>query len=751
MTIDHKYAKKRHIDHSYSQLAESASNKLPRLTVSVTSTLTPVENAVASSSSEIQDAQVTLTTMEHSIAAFSTHAIASSGTTSQDTQQATSTTMKHTVASSSTHAVASSSTASQDTPQGSSCKTPRKLLKRRLLRNFNSLTPRCQLFYKKYKKAKRQIDYRSRTKKALAFSKEKSLEELTKNMNPLTKKVLWMQVKLCTKNKKARRFTREEKLIALSIYKQGPKSYKFLQKIFILPSKTTLKKMISQLNIDTGINPEIFKHMSKQIAKWDDRKKICSVIFDEMAIETALTYAAHKDNIVGFVDLNGKINEFADHALVFMLRGAVFKWQQPVAFYFCEGATSSLQLKKIIKNIISALTDIGLKPIALVSDQGSSFQSAVNSLLDDTKREQLRAGETVDDTIHLNGNSLSVIFDPPHLLKGIRNNLLTKDMMFEGKRVTWNDIVDVYNADCKHGESRILHKLTDQHVIPDKIKKMKVKNCVRVLSKSVSAALSYTSAFPLYPDGSPISKTLKNTAAAVSFFDDLFDSVNGASTNEKMSKGKNLRKVVTLKSAHHEFWNKAIKILQGIKFICKDGTLKSVPSLKNWIITLKSLKRVWELLASKNIKIMRPRYFNSDIIENFFGQVRAYNYRSNDPTAYTFINTFKSLLVTRFINFHSESYNCEEDVSQGVLDIQSLFENVNIAPSSDSKSDATPVCKTVEFVVENFEEQARRERINVHSRTYTAGWVTRKILCKINCKECKHSLLSEDSNIHDFI
>ncbi|CAK1597648.1 unnamed protein product [Parnassius mnemosyne] len=138
-----------------------------------------------------------------------------------------------------------------------------------------------------------------------------------------------------------------------------------------------------------------------------------------MAIETALTYAAHKDNIVGFVDLNGKINEFADHALVFMLRGAVFKWQQLVAFYFCEGATSSLQLKKIIKNIISALTDIGLKPIALVSDQGSSFQSAVNSLLDDTKREQLRAGETVDDTIHLNGNSLSVIFDPPHLLKGI--------------------------------------------------------------------------------------------------------------------------------------------------------------------------------------------------------------------------------------------------------------------------------------------------------------------------------------------
>lgn len=97
--------------------------------------------------------------------------------------------------------------------------------------------------------------------------------------------------------------------------------------------------------------------------------------------------------------MNGKINQFADHALiyVFMLRGAVFKWQQPIAFYFCEGATSSLQLKGIIKNVIAAVTDTGLTPIALISDQGSSFQSAINSLLDDTKRDQLCAGEIVGE------------------------------------------------------------------------------------------------------------------------------------------------------------------------------------------------------------------------------------------------------------------------------------------------------------------------------------------------------------------
>lgn len=70
-------------------------------------------------------------------------------------------------------------------------------------------------------------------------------------------------------------------------------------------------------------------------------------------------------------------------------------------------------------------------------------------------------------------------------------------MLFEGKRVTWNDIVDVYNADCKHGESRILHKLTDQHVIPEKIKKMKVTLCIPIplLSKTTSFSCGMIWAF----------------------------------------------------------------------------------------------------------------------------------------------------------------------------------------------------------------------------------------------------------------
>lgn len=79
-----------------------------------------------------------------------------------------------------------------------------------------------------------------------------------------------------------------------------------------------------------------------------------------------------------------------------------------------------------------------------------------------------------DNVIAIEGNKLSVIYDPPHLLKGLRDNFLTKNIKLDQKISKWSDIVEVYKADCNHTEMRFLHKLNDEHIIPEKIKKMKV-------------------------------------------------------------------------------------------------------------------------------------------------------------------------------------------------------------------------------------------------------------------------------------
>lgn len=75
-----------------------------------------------------------------------------------------------------------------------------------------------------------------------------------------------MQIQQCTRHTKGRRYTDEEKLIALSIMKQSPKCYRFLQRIFILPSKNTLNRMITTLNVEAGVNTQIFEAVKKEVS-----------------------------------------------------------------------------------------------------------------------------------------------------------------------------------------------------------------------------------------------------------------------------------------------------------------------------------------------------------------------------------------------------------------------------------------------------------------------------------------------------
>ena len=91
------------------------------------------------------------------------------------------------------------------------------------------------------------------------------------------------------------------------------------------------------------------------------------------------------------------------------------------------------------------------------------------------------------------------LFDPPHLLKCIRNNLLDKDLEFNwrtGKEeksrtfANWDHLIQTYEVDT-FGNRRIraTKHLTDQHVYPHLIKKMSVKNCYQAISGTVASTM----------------------------------------------------------------------------------------------------------------------------------------------------------------------------------------------------------------------------------------------------------------------
>lgn len=95
----------------------------------------------------------------------------------------------------------------------------------------------------------------------------------------------------------------------------------------------------------------------------------------------------------------------------------------------------------------------------------------------------------------INGQEIVPLYDAPHLLKGIRNNLVTKDLAFAmngTKRIAkWKHIIDFYEIDKYRFDvgERMVPKLTDSHIYPEKMRKMKVSVAAQVFSQRVGSIM----------------------------------------------------------------------------------------------------------------------------------------------------------------------------------------------------------------------------------------------------------------------
>ncbi|KAK7590745.1 hypothetical protein V9T40_002358 [Parthenolecanium corni] len=92
----------------------------------------------------------------------------------------------------------------------------------------------------------------------------------------------------------------------------------------------------------------------------------------------------------------------------------------------------------------------------------------------DIKRRRLYDSEGFED----NSQEIFPLFDYCHLMKCLRNQFMDNDVIFT-------------NSDTLPGMLRALPKLTDEHVIKDKVKKMKLKMATQVFSQRVSATLLF--------------------------------------------------------------------------------------------------------------------------------------------------------------------------------------------------------------------------------------------------------------------
>ncbi|KAI4463288.1 cramped protein [Holotrichia oblita] len=339
--------------------------------------------------------------------------------------------------------------------------------------------------------------------------------------------------------------------------------------------------------------PKISVKSKKDQREVRQRSKILSHVGVKQAAQ--LTPKARK-LYNGFQD-NGKSNRslaLADKAMVFMARGIHKKWKQPLAYYLNYGGMKADIIVKCLKDVVCEAKCIGLTVVGTICDQASPNVRAIQTLYQETNREcQLKGIENRYFGFLIDNTEIVPIYDPPHLLKGIRNNLFDNKCIFKWRNnktetASWQDIRLLYELEEADQDFKMCNKLTDVHV--NNSKKMKVSIAAQVLSQRVAALMRGLAR--LGPDHMPSSGL--ETSEFLFFMDKVFDSVNG--TTVSFENGKTLRCAVSSTSNHNAFWVEAIKVFKSMKYFNKKQRTFVPPSVKNWIHTLEAFRYLWQKL-----------------------------------------------------------------------------------------------------------------------------------------------------------
>lgn len=130
----------------------------------------------------------------------------------------------------------------------------------------------------------------------------------------------------------------------------------------------------------------------------------------------------------------GRSCNTANSCLVFIARGIYDSWKIPVA-YFVHGI-----LKSLIIDVVQELFNVSLCPKIIICDQGMNNQSAFTSLNVSEEKPYF----------YVNEHNIFAIFDRPHLLKSVRNNLIGNTFRKGDKIIAFSDILSAYNIDVLH-------------------------------------------------------------------------------------------------------------------------------------------------------------------------------------------------------------------------------------------------------------------------------------------------------------
>lgn len=417
-------------------------------------------------------------------------------------------------------------------------------------------------------------------------------------------------------HKKRKPWLKSEKKIALSLYYKSPSTYKYMRRNGInLPGESTVRSWLNSINFQPGFSALYLEQIHLKTSEMIMCDKKCVIMLDEVSIMRAVEYNKFLDYIEGFEDLGplGRNDKIGTHALVIMVRGLFKNWKFPLSFFFTGSGVKGNDLVIIVKQAINHITEVGLIPTCIVCDQGTQNRRTFTLL----------GGTQEKPYIIVNENKIYLLYDMPHLVKSIRNNLLNGDFQIGEKVISLSNVHKAYAIDTKNS-ARAMCKITPAHLAPNPFQKMTCKLAIQLLSRSVSAAIKTCVA-----TGELKSNTALDTADFIEMVDKMFDSCNSKNLydpnqNRRPLCEKNDHILKNLSTARSVF-QKTVKMCH------KTKKLSTPPCFSGIVWTITAIIQLYE--SEKNISsfqenndfFLLTNRLTQDALENLFSIIRQKN------------------------------------------------------------------------------------------------------------------------------
>jgi hypothetical protein len=577
-----------------------------------------------------------------------------------------------------------------------------------------------------------------------------SIEEVLKNFPPVPQALF----RILLKNAKRVNWIKEKEAVelSLSVYFRSPSAYKALRGSgFLLPHPSTLRRRIGKVLIKPGICPAIQDMMRIRALSLQEHEKCVTLALDGMTLTPGLQYKPHSDTCLGHVDHGpyGHEEKLANQGVVMMVRGLSLKWKQVIGFCLVAHNLPLAALNSLVGEAVDLLKQSGFTVKMLVMDQEATQWSWMKTMHVSVERPFLVLSETC----------IYAMPDPPHLIKNLRNNFMSKNIHFningEAMIACWQHCVMLWELE-RVRPVKAIPKWSDAHFDLKRGGKMKVTLAVQVFSHSAATGMR------MYVAADELPQEALQTAAFLEEVNAMWDFVNSSSPS-----GPPAKRAVALAK-----WSDAaakfarfMEFVSSWSFVLPNGKTRQLPSHDGWRLALSALQHLCEELVvdKKVMSYLCLRKCNQDHVENLHSLIRGNSGHNDHPMSQFYISALRILACsfqTTELLALSDSSNCEADDDHVFLDT---------IPSLNTVTECSDACRApVECVgdasgdnvinvsgIENLPPAPVHvvDPIEENVIIYIAGYVIRKLNTPKACSECidlcltnsvsaKHALVS---------